>query len=433
MNRRSTLECVVIGIRSACKNREARFDLTSEPVWKVVGELGPRPLSDRALDLLDLAGGIYRVESQIPFRPTNAAREWKIVAPVRDVEFWVERGGTLLANVLGFLNRSAWTFTFTARDRPTSLAGTTRSLRDVDDVLLFSGGMDSTCGAGLHAGDRTRVQLVSFYSNQASLQTWLADELSYPAPTQWRLRGTRGKEGMNLIRAIMFLSIGAAVAETFGARKIFQYENGFLAMAVPAAGNQVPTRHAHPEFHRKLHALFDAIFPESIRISNPFAGLTKNEEILELARELGHEQAETLLRRTETCWRLAQAHVGGEKKRPGAPCGVCTPCIVRRTARPGEEKKGAWRLWPGYAFDLARRKVRNHPVLGRTFRAYLELIDITFGSRNDHALLGRLAPEAQALIGGPAGPTLAEAALLLRRFAREFCDAFGIPRARRTP
>jgi hypothetical protein len=33
---------------------------------------------------------------------------------------------------------------------------------------------------------------------------------------------------MNLIRSFMFLSLGAAVAESYGARRIVQYENGVL-------------------------------------------------------------------------------------------------------------------------------------------------------------------------------------------------------------
>lgn len=41
-----------------------------------------------------------------------------------------------------------------------------------------------------------------------------------------------GNEGMNLIRSIVFLTLGAVVAETFGTSSIFQYENGFLAAAI---------------------------------------------------------------------------------------------------------------------------------------------------------------------------------------------------------
>jgi 7-cyano-7-deazaguanine synthase in queuosine biosynthesis len=384
-------------------------------------------LSPQALDLIDLAGVIYRVESQIPSRPTNPAREWQVTAPVRVPNFWRNTGGPLLASALAFLNRAQWTFTFTAR------AGAPLTLpppdaRRVRQIILFSGGMDSACGAGVHKGSKRDVQLVCFSTTNLllPLQRKLAEELGHFPPTQWRLVGRRGKEGMNLIRALMFLSLGAAVASSFDASEIFQYENGVLACAIPPTGNFVSTRHAHPELHRRLERLFAAVFGQTMTIVNPFALLTKRETADRLSSRIGAERAEAILRQTQTCWRLSQAHVAGKKKKPGVPCGVCTPCIVRRTARPHEAFAGAWDGWSGYAFDLGKPSVQRAAKLGLPFRAYLELIDIAMSESNDRDLIGQLSPEARALIGEANGPSETETAALIRRFAREFCDCFGI-------
>jgi hypothetical protein len=202
--------------------------------------------------LVDLAGAIYRMESQIPARRTNPTRQWHVTAPVRKPAFWRQKGGPLLASALAFLNRAEWVFTFVPRAvLPFQPISTDR--RPVRQIILFSGGMDSACGAGVHSGDKRHVQLVSFATSQLlPLQRTLAAELGYLPPTQWRLAGQRGKEGMNLVRGLMFLSLGAAVAYTFGATKIFQYENGLLASAIPPSGNFVSTRHAHPELHRRF-------------------------------------------------------------------------------------------------------------------------------------------------------------------------------------
>lgn len=388
------------------------------------GSLGERPLSPRVLDLLDLAGAIYRLESQVPRRPTNPVTEWQVYCPVRDVVFWSRTGAPLLASVLRFLNRAQWTFSFGPRRKPGALSITSIP-GSVREIVLFSGGMDSACGAGVHRTPHNQVKLVSFYSNQHKLQQSLAKELEYDRPVQWRLAGRRGKEGMNLIRAFMFLTLGAIVAETFGVSTIFQYENGVLAMAIPPSGSQVPTRHAHPEFHRRMEALLEAVFERRIEIRNPFFALTKREEALKLSEVIGESRAEAVLRQTQTCWQLSQAHVGGQKKRPFVPCGVCTPCIVRRTARPYEAEKGAWKNWRGYAFDPKRPAVMKSNI-GTSFRAYLELIGIALQATNDDEMIENLAPEARTLIGGPTGPTEAEASSLLRRFAHEFCDAFEI-------
>jgi len=70
-----TLYRCFVGVRAAFEPREASFDFAAGPVWVLYGTLGVRDWSPRVLDLLDLVGGIYRVESQIPPRPTNPAKE----------------------------------------------------------------------------------------------------------------------------------------------------------------------------------------------------------------------------------------------------------------------------------------------------------------------------------------------------------------------
>jgi len=420
----NTLRCEVVGVRSGLATRVAEFDLPERGVWMLEGKLGPRPLSPRALDLLDLVGGIYRVESRIPRRPTNPAREWYIEAPVRDVAFWAGSGGAKLASVLAFLNRARWTFRFVRRRGAHEVAYETSPESVVREVVLFSGGMDSTCGAGVHRGARRHVQLVSYYSNQRGLQCHLAEELGYPPPVQWRLHGQRGKEGMDLVRSLMFLSLGGIVAESFGAPLVYQYENGILAMAIPPAGTMVPTRHAHPELHRRVESLWEAVFDRPVKIRNPFSLFTKRQVVEQFAKKVGAKRADEILLQTQTCWRLAQAHVGGKRKQPGTPCGVCTPCIVRRTARPFEAKRVG--EWPGYAYDLKKPFVQRHEKLGLTFRAYIELVSIVLNTPGDAAMIDQLAPEARTLVGGPAGPSDTEAAAVLRRFATEFCDTFDV-------
>lgn len=420
------LTCVVRGVRSQLPERTAEFDFGTTPVWSLRGPLGPHRLSARGRDLVDLAGAVYRVESQIRRRVTDPAVQWELRAPVRDPAFWAEVGGPLLASCLGFLNRARWTFDFMARPDAAHFACPQPDARDVDQITLFSGGMDSLCGAGSDLRPHSSVQLVSFYHGQASLQGRLATALGYGQPTQWRLSGHRGQQGLNLIRSFMFLSLGAAVADTYSARRIVQYENGVLATAVPQSGNFIPTRHAHPETHRRMVRLFDAVFGGSFTIANPFLPMTKREVGGALAAVRGTGPAEELLRDTETCWYLFQPRVRSLKKENGQPCGVCTPCIVRRTARPAEAAAGAWPGWRGYAFDLRDPLYSAHPLVGTSFRGYLELVDIALTAPSDTALIDELAPEARALIDDVGGPSEALVAGVLRRFAAEFCETFGI-------
>ena len=420
-----SIRCDVVGVRPNLGVRSAECDLSGPSLWTVEGPLGPRALPPRALDLLDLAGGLYRVESRVPQRPTNPVREWRVRAPVRDVAFWTGDGGAQLASVLAFLSRARWTFTFTERLGAQDPEYETDPAVNVSEIILFSGGMDSACGAGVHPAPQGDVRLVSYYTNQQAVQRRLADDLGYSPPVQWRLRGQRGKEGMDLIRSLMFLTLGGVVAESFGASVVFQYENGVLAMAIPPAGAMVPTRHAHPELHCRLERLWEAVFGRRIEIRNPFGLLTKREAVVRFERTVGSGKGDGVLRQTQTCWRLAQPHVGGEIKTPGVHCGVCTPCIVRRTARPSEPTRPQ-DGWRGYEFDLREPSIQEHPRLGMTFRAYIELVSIVLNAAGDSEMIDDLPPDARALVGGRAGPTDAEAAAVLRRFAAEFCDTFEI-------
>ena len=341
----SKLVCRAFGVRNGFAQRETEWPLGQQPIWRVQGFLGPETVSAQLLDLLDVAGALYRAESQIRRRATDPVVEYIVTAPVRDREFWEEDGGRLAASPLSFLSRARWTFQFTSRKgAPKSLEAAAGS-GAAQSIILFSGGMDSLCGAGIHDGDRSKVRLASFYSHQLAVQRELATDIGYAEPTGFRLIGRRGKEGMNQIRAFMFLSIGAVVAHSWAAETLFQYENGVLAAAVPPSGLFVPTRHAHPEFHSRMGRLLEAVLGRRLRIENPFLNLTKREAVAKLRTRIGSQNADVLLSKTETCWYHRQAKVQSERKENGQPCGVCTPCIVRRTARPEEDRgEGVARL-----------------------------------------------------------------------------------------
>ncbi|HYD38228.1 MAG TPA: hypothetical protein VEA60_11475, partial [Allosphingosinicella sp.] len=228
----------------------------------------------------------------------------------------------------------------------------------------------------------------------------------------------------------MFQVLAAVVAHSYGVGSIHQYENGVLGLAIPQSGNFIPTRHAHPETHRRMAKLLAAVLGSAFTIANPFLELTKRQVGARLAAAIGEARADALLRRTESCWYLAQPRVAGLAKGNGQPCGACAPCLVRLTARPGELDDFKWSndsaARPGYAFDMRRDEYREKEKLGLTFRAYLELIEIVTSAPDDSSLIDSLAPEARVVVDNRLGPDEVLVAGVLRRFASEFCDTFGI-------
>ena len=205
--------------------------------------------------------------------------------------------------------------------------------RAVERIALFSGGLDSASGVAHHRELAGRTQLVSHYSRQKSAQLRIAEAIPYGSPTQARVEGLKGRGRGFLHRSFYFLCLGAAVASTYGARRVVQYENGVLAAAIPPAPAYFMTRHAHPFVHRAAERLFGAVLGGDWTVENPFLEFTKRECYQAMAAGIGLERAAQVAGMTESCWYThSNQYLAGHKKPNGKPCGVCIPCIVRRTA-----------------------------------------------------------------------------------------------------
>lgn len=135
----------------------------------------------------------------------------------------------------------------------------------IDQVVLFSGGMDSTCGLASICEDAPQTRLVSFYTQQKALQRKIASDIKFNAPIQWRMnwKGKPGRGRSFHYRSFLFLCLVAAVAESWGIKSISQFENGILALAIPPSPSWAITKHAHPLLHVKVSRLFSALFGEN--------------------------------------------------------------------------------------------------------------------------------------------------------------------------
>jgi hypothetical protein len=382
---------------------------------------GPQPISEAISDLLDSAAVVYRSERQLPQRrPTNPNVRYELVMPVFEPEMWRGKPQDSLEEVLGFIGMAEWEVRFVRRPRRTRQyfrsAPVTRS---VSRVALWSGGLDSTSGIGAGLVAASDTQLCSFYTRQESLQSKLAELLKYPTPTQWRLNGAAGRGRSFFYRSFLFLVLGAATAETFGAREIVQFENGILASAIPPVPSLAMTRHAHPRLHRLLEQLLKLLTGRDWRIVNPLSQMTKREAVERMRHEQGPKKAAQLATKTQSCWNLSVPRVFGVKtfrgrtKRPNEQCGVCVPCIVRHTALPQED----------FVFDLNEPPVRGHAKLGVHFLEYAEFVLAIRIASGAAALRHVLPAEALDLIDD--GFTdLKSLDMLLRKFADEFVETF---------
>ncbi|MEX3954172.1 hypothetical protein AB4Y40_41705 [Paraburkholderia sp. EG287B] len=302
---------------------------------------------------------------------TNRPIEFDVKIALEQPEHWSVAATEALQILLGFQGDAVWHWTISGgAEAHTAVrdGGLRKDDASIDCVTLFSGGLDSTCGIARAHELASRTRLVSHYSRQKTRQLEISRILGYQPPTQIRISGVRGRGRGFLYRSFYFLCLSAAVASTYETRRIIQYENGILALAVPPSPAYFMTRHAHPVVQRAAERLFGAVLGGDWSIENPFLERTKGECTRDIVAILGDEKATKIIAQTETCWYQYSNQLSANRsKRNGIPCGVCVPCIVRRTA--------VQRLEGHY--DLNDQAVRQDPVLARDFDAYRKFIDRT--------------------------------------------------------
>ena len=115
-------------------------------------------LSPRALDLIEVAAFVYAADSALPRGPTSDPgfgwrwrRRLNFPLPVRAHSFWTQDTvRRSIANVLSFLSDDDYHFEFTPNqidEPPRYLGFAPETGFRADEVLMFSGGLDSFAGA----------------------------------------------------------------------------------------------------------------------------------------------------------------------------------------------------------------------------------------------------------------------------------------------
>lgn len=400
------VRCTVIKERG--ERTTIAFRLGQDLSWSVQRGLGAYGITAQAADLIDVALSVFVVEKQVASRAaTNPILRVELEVPVRDTSPWRAGGAAAAAGLLDGMALPSWSVT--VRDAPKralpQVAAATP--REVQQVVLFSGGLDSTSGAASIHEQRSSTALVSFYTRQRTLQRDLAGALGFEEPAQFSMKWARpaGRGHSFRYRSFLFLSLAAAVASSWKAQRILQFENGVLASSVAPAPSFNMTRHAHPALHRSAEALFATVLGTAVTIENPFFYKTKRESVATAPRRF-----RALLGQTETCWYLYTNHISGTPKPLRESCGACIPCLLRRTVFETEAR----------TIDLKDDKYRNDEKLGRAFRSYYGFLQDVRACGNASARFYELlTAEGRDLVMRDGVP-LEKLHRLFRTFAKEF-------------
>lgn len=345
-------------------------------------------LPARFRDLLDVAVYVYCAD-QACKRGDNTFRDygadWRrrlfFRIAVRDPDFWNSAAvGEVLTATLSFLSEDEYLFEFVALRKDEPFQECFEFVEEdhadrFDEVVLFSGGIDSLGGAVQEAlVDRKHVALVNHRSSEKmvvrhrQLLQLLRQQPGIVRPAHFRVRINKDKratdEYTQRSRSFLYVALGATVASMLRLRRVRFYENGVVSLNLPPSAQVVgarATRTTHPQVLNGFERLLTLVANKTFEVENPFLWKTKA-EVLRLIAGAG---AAALLSRSTSCthtWTMSNEH---------PHCGTCSQCIDRRFAvlAAGQE---AHDPAPGYGVDLLLGE--RAAGEGRTMlAAYLEL------------------------------------------------------------
>ena len=220
-----------------------------------------------------------------------------------------------------------------------------------DCVCLFSGGLDSFCGAIRLLEDGASPCLVGHneYPKLAKRQKLFASTFQefYPeqsvkfisftansrAPISEKEGGLKGSENTSRGRSLLFLCAALSIAGILGRNvPVYIPENGFIGLNIPLTGGRkgtCSTRTTHPYFLRQFNDILKQVGIQNT-IINFFAYNTKR-EIVQQVKD--NDAFKSCYADTISCSHpcLARYNKNGSKEYP-INCGYCYPCLIRKSS-----------------------------------------------------------------------------------------------------
>lgn len=314
---------------------------------KLTGRLAPEFRDLLVIASYVLAGdcAVVRGDRRDPDLNAKWHRQFRFVVGVECPDLWsTPQMRELLEQTLGFLSDDSYTFDFQPAKR-TAPEQLTFSANDgapflpwdhVDEVALFSGGLDSLAGAAeLVLGQgKKNVILVSHRSAsktwkiqrelvndlQGLSKAWGPDHVAIEVVKKDKvLRSERTQRS----RSFLYAAMAGAVAHLIGRERVLLFENGVIGLNLPISRQVVgatATRTAHPKVLWGFSRILGAVAGRRLTVENPFALKTRS-EVLQCLAASG---AAGLIRHSVSC-----AHVS-DRNNQHPHCGVCSQCVDRR-------------------------------------------------------------------------------------------------------
>lgn len=320
---------------------QSRGDISiiGHPVVDRIKRLGVR-IPNHVMDFLTIALAVTAADTFVRRADTadGWTRQFFLQLPLHKPDRWQPLKKDL-ERVLHFLSGDIWNFDFQEGGYPPPLPYHQRDhfhliqLKGLDCVCLFSGGLDSAIGAiDLLTQGKAPLLVSHAYKGDKSHQDQIANTLQgrysrfevnadphlYTGETDITMR-TRS------LNFLAFAAVGASAVQTISKQErvdLFIPENGFISLNAPLTPRRIgtlSTRTTHPCFIDSIKKLFDAI-DIPCTIINPYQFKTKGQMVAGCQNK---QLLAGIIGSTVSC---------SHWKRSNQQCGVCVPCIIRRSA-----------------------------------------------------------------------------------------------------
>ena len=336
-------------------NREEYSTIYSNisDTWLRLGALAIKPIYE---DLFLIAIAIFAVDKRVSRRLFKDCwtREFDVSIPVIELEKW-ESVRVLWNKTMNFLTGDVWNISFRKSDNLYSQRiKQSRNRIDIsgcDVVSLFSGGLDSFCGAIklLEEGKSPCLFGHNEYPKLRAKQELLCEQFQngYPsqvvrflsftansrAPYSNQFGRLAGSENTSRGRSLLFLCAALSIAGILGDQvPVCIPENGFIGLNIPLTNSRkgtCSTRTTHPFF---LDSFKEII--ETVGIQNPiinfYAYMTKREVVNSVKNvDLFVQGYADTISCSHPC--LPRWDKLGNNQYP-KNCGYCYPCLIRKSS-----------------------------------------------------------------------------------------------------
>ncbi len=321
-------------------------------------------INRRLLDLIAIAAYVYTGDQAVSRDSPRDSygvcwrRHLHYRIEVSDLAFWTQPIiRRLLAELLGFLSDDFYHFEFfPSRElcwQP-KIEICKMFYPEFDDVVLFSGGLDSLAGAVEYGiGMNRRLLMVKHDSNPKNREAHLnlATDLISRMPRDGHfvpVKVNKDKEiraeSIQRTRSFLFGCLAIPMAAAFEKDRLLFFENGMVSINLPVLTQVVggrASRTTHPKVLRLMGHLFSHVLERPFRVENPFQFKTKT-EIVETIAQHGCQE---FVQRTTSC---AKPRLASEVH---PHCGVCSQCIDRQFAILAAQQAHS-EDWSHYAVEL---------------------------------------------------------------------------------